>query len=140
METEMTRQRQIQQSVVILALAGAVSALAGGIALLIGVIEFPLDWLDGTIFEDYTIPALVLAVIVGGSQVIAALSIRRSEGWGSEAALAAGLVMMGWIVGEIAIVGSEAGIMRALQAVYFTLGLIEAALAAWLVVTRSKAI
>jgi hypothetical protein len=47
----------------------ALTAIGGGGALLVGVEQqrFPLDWLRGTPFKDYTIPAILLAVVVGGS-------------------------------------------------------------------------
>jgi len=56
----------------------ALSAIGGGIALLAGtskdgvLIEaggqarFPLEWLQDTPFSDYTIPALILTIGVGG--------------------------------------------------------------------------
>jgi hypothetical protein len=45
----------------------ALTAIGGGIALLIGIEgeRFPLEWLQGTPFTDYTIPALLLALVVG---------------------------------------------------------------------------
>ena len=62
----------------------ALSAIGGGIALLAGTYKdgvlieaggqarFPLEWLQGTPFSDYTIPALILTIGVGGSSLIAA--------------------------------------------------------------------
>lgn len=41
----------------------AVCTVAGGVALLAGVIRFPLAMLQGTLFSDYTIPALLLAIV-----------------------------------------------------------------------------
>ena len=32
-----------------------------------GAIEFPSEWLDGSPFSSYTIPGVILALIVGGS-------------------------------------------------------------------------
>ena len=45
----------------------ALTAIGGGIVILTGVDQFPLEWLEGTPFPDYTIPALLLSVVVGGS-------------------------------------------------------------------------
>lgn len=37
--------------------------------------QFPLEWLDNTPFSDYTIPALILAIGVGGSSLIAMVMV-----------------------------------------------------------------
>ena len=65
----------------------ALSAIGGGIALLLGTYkdgvlieaggrgQFPLEWLQQTPFSNYTIPALILAIGVGGSSLIAAVLV-----------------------------------------------------------------
>lgn len=45
---------------------GALTAIAGGIALMMGEIKFPLAWLQDTPFSDYTVPGMVLFLVVGG--------------------------------------------------------------------------
>ena len=117
---------------------GAVSALAGGIGLLGGGITFPHDWLDGSPFADYTIPGIILAVIVGGSQFAAAVAMLRRVNWASRASAVAGVVMMGWIASEVLIVGSHGGLMLALQVIYFVVGLAELALARLLTQERER--
>ena len=59
----------------------AISAIGGGIAMLVGADKFPVEWLRNTPFSDYTIPAFVLAIVVGGSSLIAAVTVftARSE-------------------------------------------------------------
>ena len=104
---------------------GAVSAVSGGIALLAGTVQFPAEWLAGTIFSSYTIPGLILAVVVGGSQLVALYAGLRRPRWAEVATGVAGAILAGWIIGEILIVGSEPGIMRALQAIYALNGLLE---------------
>jgi len=62
----------------------ATSAVAGGIAVLGGVVfeyKLPLAWLAGTPFSDYTIPGLALAIVVGGSALIAAATIFIHREW-----------------------------------------------------------
>ena len=116
---------------------GAVSAVAGGIGLLGGGLTFPLDWLDGSPFTDYTIPGIILA-IVGGVQFIAAVAmLRRLEGSVTAGAFA-GIVMMGWIAGEVLIVGTHGGLMLTLQLIYFAVGLVQLALAALLTRERQR--
>lgn len=91
----------------------ALSAIGGGIALLAGTYQdgilieagrraqFPLEWLQNTPFSDYTIPALILAIGVGGSSLIAVVTIFTGRAVGVLASLAAGLIMAGYIVVEV---------------------------------------
>ncbi len=59
-----------------------VTAVAGGLALLFGWISLPLSSLAGSPFTDYTVPALLLAVVVGGTALAAAwlLAVRVERG------------------------------------------------------------
>lgn len=70
----------------------ALTAIGGGIALLIGVEDarFPLEWLRGTTFKGYTIPALLLAIVVGGSALVACATIFASPNLGPLASMLAG--------------------------------------------------
>src|SRR5215831_4392485 len=81
----------------------AVSAIVGAIGLVVGFMNIPLSVLDGTPFADFTVPALLLGVVVGGSALaaaaIAAFGPRRYE---SAASAGAGCVMVGWMVVEVA--------------------------------------
>lgn len=106
---------------------GAVSAVAGAIGLLGGGIKFPDDWLQGSPFTSYTGPALILGVVVGGSQVAALAGILRNKTWAATSSVLAGFVMMGWIGGEVLIVGSKTALMAALQILYVINGLLEVA-------------
>ncbi|HEY7971490.1 MAG TPA: hypothetical protein VID96_01080, partial [Xanthobacteraceae bacterium] len=49
-----------------------VTAVAGGVALLVGWIKIPLSSLAGSPFSDYTLPAALLVVAVGGTGLLAA--------------------------------------------------------------------
>jgi len=79
------------------------TAIGGGIALLAGLEggRFPIEWLAGTPFTAYTIPALLLILAVGGSSMLAlVLNISRSK-FGAVGSIAAGIVLVGFITGEI---------------------------------------
>lgn len=92
-------------AVTIDAMAG-VLAVAGCVGLLGGGIQFPAEWLVGTPFRDYTVPALILGIIVGGGALAAALvTALASREVGALATAAAGVVMLGWILGELALIG-----------------------------------
>lgn len=78
----------------------ALSAIGGGIALMIGLIDVP-EWVTRTGFSDLYFPGVILMAVVGGSSAVAALAApRKLAGW-QLASILAGVVMIMWIVGEI---------------------------------------
>jgi hypothetical protein len=114
---------------ILLQVFGTLSAIAGGIALMTGAIDLPTAWLEGTIFSNYVIPGIILATVVGGSQLAAiGFAFRRGEPYLLASAMAGG-IMMGWIVGELLIVGTDDSVMFAYQLVYFLVGFLEFAFA-----------
>jgi len=100
---------------------GAVSAIAG---LLIAIpghgAGFPLDALKGTPFTSFVIPGLILGVVVGGTQLTAAIAMRRTGPAKLTLASVAGFGMLIWIFTELALIGYSV-----LKTVYFALGTIE---------------
>src|SRR5260370_17079368 len=90
----------------------ALSAIGGGIVLLAGTYQngilievggrgqFPLEWLHDTPFSDYTIPALVLAIGVGGRSLLDAATIFIVREIGVLASVLAGLILAGYILVE----------------------------------------
>jgi hypothetical protein len=112
----------------------ALTAIGGGIALLTGAEgqRFPLDWLQGTPFKDYTIPALLLTVAVGGSSLLACIAIIRDLKTGMPAALAAGMIMVGFIVIEVLILKQVPPGPTPIEIMYFILGLTTILLAGFL--------
>lgn len=109
----------------------ALTAIGGGIALLVGLEDnrFPLEWLRGTPFNDYTIPALLLAMVVGGSALMACLLLLRRQRLGMPAAMAAGVILMGYIVGEYLLLQQEPPGPTSIELFYFGLGLLLVLLA-----------
>ena len=91
--------------------------------------QFPLEWLQHTPFNDYTIPALILAIGVGGSSLIAAFMIFTGREEGVLASEAAGLIMAGYIVVEVVMLRQGASWNEGL---YLGLGLLISGLAAYL--------
>jgi hypothetical protein len=118
----------------LLAIVIALSALAGGIGLAGGGLSFPLEWLTGTPVPNYGVPAIILTGVVGGSALAAAVLMPRRHPMAVVVALAAGLIQVGWIVGEVMLVGTRGDVMMWLQIIYLALGAGVAAVAAhsWL--------
>jgi len=104
---------------IILAAFNTLSAVAGGVGMLAtNGLGMPESSLDGSPFSSFLVPALVLIVIVGGTQAIAAgLLIARRESallWSA----VAGIGMLIWIFIETIVIRGGSW----LQVLYFTTG------------------
>jgi len=110
----------------VITLAGVVglTAVAGGALMVLGPADAafmpPVDLLAGTVFHSFVIPGSLLAVVVGGTQILAAaLAVIRSR-WTMLALTLASLALLVWIFVETVMIP-----WSALQAVYFAVGLGE---------------
>jgi hypothetical protein len=65
----------------------------------------PPEWLEGTPFRDYTIPALALGVVVGGGSLLAAALLIVRAAWGVPLSVAVGAGMAVFEVVEVLVVG-----------------------------------
>jgi hypothetical protein len=111
----------------------ALTSFLGGIALIINLIDMPVELLQGSIFQDYTNPGLALSVIVGGSALVAFIFLIRKSKYSLLSSTTAGIVIMFFEFVEVLTIGSPAGIARALQIFYFGLGtlIVVASMVAW---------
>jgi hypothetical protein len=126
----------------------ALSTIAGGILMLAGTYQngilveaggrgqFPLAWLQNAPFSDYTIPALILAIIVGGGSLIAVALVSTGHEEGILVSIVAGLFMAAFIVGEIVLL--RQGISW-IEGLYFGLGLLVSGLATYLWLSEDRA-
>ncbi len=112
----------------------ALTAIGGGIALLSGAEgkRFPLEWLQGTPFKDYIIPALLLTFIVGGSSLIACITMFKNLKTGILSSLASGMIMVGFIVVEVLILKQTPPGPTPIEKMYFVLGFVTFLLAGFL--------
>lgn len=82
-----------------------VSALIGMVMLLTDwPVQFPNGWLQRTPFGDYTVPAVILGFVIGGSALLAMGATIRHASIGAGISLIAGAIMIGWIVGEVLLI------------------------------------
>jgi len=102
----------------------AITAIAGGIALVAGWNTPPAEMLSGSLFRSFTIPGLSLTFFVGGSALAAALLLIRKSSLGPLFSAAAGIVIIVFEFIEVMIIGSPPGVERTLQIFYFSLGLL----------------
>lgn len=103
----------------------AVSAIGGGVGLIqdpVDNIGLPLDLLEGTPFQDYLLPGLILLIVVGLEPLISLFGLWSGHTWGWWVALVAGLDLIGWIAVEILLLGYLPGSGIALQVVYAVVG------------------
>lgn len=111
-----------------LLLFNGVTAVGAGLALMTGWIPQQASWMRETDFTSNYFPGVILLAVVGGSSLIAAIALlKRSNGW-QLTSIVAGVVMMFWIVGEIASIRG----FHFLQVIYVVTG----ALIVWLVPSR----
>jgi hypothetical protein len=99
------------------------NALGGGWYGLAGAQGVDPSWLAGSPFTDYTIPSLFLLVVIGGGSLATAIAWWRRSRFAPLLTLATGLVVMAWIVIQVAIISFNSP----LQPISFTAGAILAA-------------
>ncbi len=107
----------------------ALTAIGGGLAMLLGVDQFPHEWLNGTVFTDFTIPALVLMLVVGGSSLVAVYLIFTNRVLAPLVACVAGTLMMAFIVVEVLILKQTPPGPTLIEIFYFVIGLFTTGLA-----------
>jgi hypothetical protein len=106
----------------------AFTAIYGAIFV---VPTIPLEWLKHGPFTDYTVPALALGILVGGSALAAAGLLLVRPGAGAAATVVAGIMIIGFELVEIGVVGFtlieyDASQFPAwLQVIYLALGSLQ---------------
>lgn len=89
----------------ILLLFLALNAFGGGYYGMAGAKDVPVEWLEGSPFNNYFLPALILFVIVGGSSLTASLLVFRKHKKARTASFISAAIVLGWIVIQVAIIG-----------------------------------
>lgn len=98
-----------------------ITAVMGGISLITtNGLGMPLSYLSNSIFPSFVIPGIILAGIVGGSNLIAFIMLLRKHKLMLESAAVGGFGIVIWIFGEIYVIGQA----HILQVIYFMLGVI----------------
>ncbi len=106
----------------------AVSAMGGGVAMTIGAIwpaatsiGIPVSYLDGSPFDSYLVPGLILGIVLGGVNLWAFVLLLRRRPFALFAGAIAAFDGLIWIAVEL--IWIPFGV---LHAIYFTIPLIQA--------------
>lgn len=83
----------------------ALNAIGGGVYGLLGAPGVPVAWLQHTPFASYLVPSIILLLVVGGSQLAAGLMIARRRARARSVSITAGIVLLGWIGTQVAMIG-----------------------------------
>jgi len=118
----------------------SVTAIPGGIALVAGFYPPPVELLSGSPFNDYLIPGIALAFLVGGSALSATVFLIRNKEHRAYFSLAAAAVILVFETVEIIVIGSPEGVARNLQVLYITLGVLSAALSLILILKDGRGV
>jgi hypothetical protein len=84
---------------------GALNAFGGGYYGLSGAEGVPVAWLEGSPFQSYFVPSLVLFVVIGGSLLFAAITVFADSRIARLSAAASGGIVLVWIPVQVAIIG-----------------------------------
>jgi hypothetical protein len=91
--------------VIVTALMGLTAIIPGWTMISSGTVggyKLPADWFSSYApFSDFLVPGLILLVVIGLGGVLTAVLNIVSADLGSFAALVYGLVLIGWILGEL---------------------------------------
>jgi uncharacterized BrkB/YihY/UPF0761 family membrane protein len=122
---EAVSERPLARWLFIIAVAmQGVSGVGGGIGLVAdpsgAALGMPLEWLDGSPFSSYLVPGAFLLLALGVVPLAVAYGLWRGGRWSWYGALAVGVMLVAWIVVEIAIVGYQP--QPPLQLIYGVLG------------------
>jgi hypothetical protein len=132
--TPMTGMTRTRWSMIALTLLLGLNAVGGGLYGLTGAQGVDPAWLAGSPFSDYTIPSLFLLLIIGGGSFGTAVAWWRRSRFAPLLTLGLGLVVMTWIVTQVAIISLNSP----LQPISFTAGAVLAIVGGAVLVRRPE--
>lgn len=104
----------------------AFSGIGGGIGLLIdpsgSTIGIPQEWLQGSVFQNYLVPGLILFIVLGVGPLFVLIGLWKTRRWGWTGSVLLGVALIIWIAVEILVIGYQAD--PPLQAIYGAVGVL----------------
>lgn len=111
----------IQLFVALTAFAGGAALIAGSLDPRLGsVLVPPADYLAGSPFTWYTVPGVILAMVLGGVHLVAFVMVLRHHRRAGLGSAAAGFAALIWSFVQMVFIP-----FSVLQAVYFVAGMVE---------------
>ena len=83
----------------------AINAFGGGIYGLAGAKDIPPEWLYGSPFHSYNMPALFLFVVIGGTCITASVLLFKRSHYSLLVTMLAGSLLILWIIVQVVIIG-----------------------------------
>ena len=109
---------------IILVIFQGVSGVFGGAGLIIDPsgksLQIPLEWLNGSHFDNYFIPGIVLFFVLGITPLIISFGLIKRKYWSWYGSLFWGFALIIWILVEIIVIGFQAD--PPLQLIYGIVG------------------
>lgn len=103
-----------------------ISGMAGGIGLISDPtgksLNIPIEWLQGSPFNNYLLPGILLLIVLGIYPLIIAIGLLRNKYWGWMGSSYLGIALLIWIIVEIMVIGYQAD--PPLQLIYGLLSII----------------
>ena len=114
-----------RRALAVMQIFNGLSALAGGIGLMGdptgGNVAMETEWLEGTPFTNFLIPGIILFVVNGIGNTTGFIFTIRKHMREAEIGMVFGVVMMGWIIVQVILIGYGSF----LQPLYFATGLLQ---------------
>lgn len=83
----------------------AANAFGGGYYGMAGAKDIPLEWLNGSPFQDYFIPGLFLFIVIGGLSLYCAFVVFKNYRKAHKIVMVNGIIILLWIGIQVAIIG-----------------------------------
>lgn len=103
-----------------------ISGILGGIGLMMNPTGEPLGipqaWLEGSVFEDYMIPGIILFSVLGLYPLMIFGGLWKRNSWAWPGTLVLGIALVIWIAVEILIIGYHSN--PPLQLIYGVIGIL----------------
>lgn len=100
-----TTVKGIQKVLAALLLIVAINALGGGYYGMAGAKNVPVEWLEGSPFKSYFIPALFLFVFIGIISLAAAIVVFMNKPYSPLLSYTTGTILLLWIIIQVSIIG-----------------------------------
>lgn len=105
MNTTRKSKPRLRALLVVLLFFLALNAFGGGWYGMAGAEKVPLEWLSGSPFKTYFLPALYLFVVIGGLALTAGIAVWRKAPAAGSLTMVCSVLLFLWIAAQVLIIG-----------------------------------